>query len=69
MLTYVLGSTCGVLNIALGAIEPVSFVFVNVAQICLGAIGLLSTGIFVVSKQLDLEANVIQHLEVHNKIL
>ena len=59
----VLGSTGGILNIALGAIEPVSFVLVNVAQICLGAVGLISTGILIVSKQLELEANVIQHLE------
>jgi hypothetical protein len=59
----VLGSTCGLLNIALGAIEPVSFVLVNVSQICLGALGLISTGIVTVSKQLELEANVIQHLE------
>jgi hypothetical protein len=59
----VLGSTGGILHIALGAIEPVSFVLVNVAQICLGAVGLISTGIITVSKQLELEANVIQHLE------
>ena len=59
----VLGSTGVILNIALGAIEPVSFVLVNVAQIYLGAIGLISTGIITVSKQLKLEANVIQHLE------
>jgi hypothetical protein len=59
----VLGSTSGLLNIALGAIEPVSFVLVNIAQICLGAVGLISTGVITVSKQLELEANVIQHLE------
>ena len=50
-------------NIALGAIEPVSIVLVNVAQICVGAVGLISTGIVAISKQLELEANVIQHLE------
>ena len=55
----VLGSTSGVLNIALGAIEPVSFVLVIVAQICLGAVGLISTGIVTICKQLELEANVI----------
>jgi len=33
----VLGSTTGLLNIALGTIESISFVLVNVAQICLGA--------------------------------
>ncbi len=59
----VLGSTGGILNIALGAIEPVSFVLVNAAQICLGAVGLISTVIITVAKQLELEANVIQHLE------
>ncbi len=59
----VLGSTSGILNIALGAIELVSFVLVNVAQICLGAVELISTGIVNVAKQLELEANVIQHLE------
>ena len=58
-----LGSTGGILNIALGAIEPVSFVLDNVAQICLGAIGLLSTRIINVSKHLELEANGIQQLE------
>ena len=46
----VLRSTGGILNIALGAIEPVSFVLVNVAQICLGAVGLISTRIITVSK-------------------
>ena len=56
-------STDGIINIALGAIEPVSFVLLNVAQICLGAVGLISTGIVTVAKQLELEANVIQHLE------
>jgi hypothetical protein len=59
----VLGSTSGLLNIALGPIDPVSFVLVHVAQICLGAVGLISTGIVIVSKQLELEANVIQHIE------
>ena len=58
-----LGSTSGLLNIALGAIKPVSFVLVNVAQICLGAVGLISTRIVTASMQLELEANVIQHLE------
>ena len=46
-----LGSTNGILNVALGAIEPVSFVLVNnVAQICLGAVGFISTRIVSVSK-------------------
>jgi hypothetical protein len=48
----VLGSTSGLLNIALSAIEPVSVVLVNVAQICLGAVGLISTGIVTASNQL-----------------
>jgi hypothetical protein len=34
----ILGSTAGILNIAL-AIEPISLVVVNIAQICLGAAG------------------------------
>jgi hypothetical protein len=59
----VLGSTSGLLNIALGATEPVSFVMVNVAQIWLGVVGLISTIIVTVSKQLELEANFIHHLE------
>ena len=49
----VLGSTSGLLNIALGTIEPVAFVLVIIAQICLGTVGLISTGIVIVSKQLE----------------
>jgi hypothetical protein len=59
----ILGSTSGLRNIALGSIELISFVLVNGAQICLGAVGLISAGIVTVSKQLELETNVIQHLE------
>ncbi len=44
----ILGSSAGILNIAL-AIEPISFVVVNIAQICLGAAGLASTTIVTVS--------------------
>jgi hypothetical protein len=37
---------------------------VNVAQACLGVVSrLISTSNFIVSKQLELKANVVQHLE------
>ena len=59
----ILGSTAGILNIGLGAIEPISFVAVNIAQICLGAAGLASTAIITASKQLEFEKNALDHLE------
>ncbi len=49
----ILGITAGILNIAL-AIEPISFVVVNIAQICLGTANLLaSTAIVTASRQLE----------------
>ena len=63
----VLGSSGGILNIVLGAIDPLSFVLVNVAQIVLGSLGLISTAIITASKQLELEANTLHHLEHASK--
>ena len=60
----ILGSTSAILNIGLGAIEPISFVAVNIAQISLGgAVGLTSTAIITASKQLEFEKNALEHLE------
>ena len=50
----ILGSTAGILNIAL-AIEPISFVVVNIAQLCLGAACLASTAIITARRQLEFE--------------
>jgi hypothetical protein len=50
----ILGSTVGILNIAL-AIEPISFVVVNIAQLYLGAASLASTAIITVIRQLEFE--------------
>ena len=58
----ILGSTAGILSIAL-AIEPISFVVVNIAQICLGAAGLASTAIITASRQLEFEKNALEHFE------
>jgi len=57
------GSTSAILNIGLGAIEPISFVAVNITQICLGATGLASTAIITASKQVEFEKNALEHLE------
>ena len=62
----ILGSTAGILNIAL-AIEPVSFVVVNIAQIWLGAAGLASTAIITASRQLEFEKNALEHFESAGK--
>ena len=59
----VMGSTGSILNILLGAIDPFGSVLMNVAQIALGALGLVATAIVTASKQLDLEANTLHHIE------
>ena len=63
----VMGSTGSILNIVLGAVDPFSFVFVNVAQIALGCTGLIATGIITASKQLEFEKNTLHHIEHANK--
>ena len=55
--SIILGSTGSILNIVLGALDPFSSVIVNVAQITLGASGLVATAIITASKQFELEAN------------
>ncbi len=40
----------------------------NIAQICFEDVGLLSMGIITVSKQLELESNVVQHIEYTIKL-
>jgi hypothetical protein len=60
----ILGSTVGILNIGLGAIEPSSILLINIAQICLGAVNLLaSTAIIPASKHLEYEKNTLEHIE------
>jgi len=63
----VLGSTGSILNIVLGSLDPFSSVLINVSQIMLGATGLISTAIIGASKQLELEANTLHHLEHASK--
>jgi hypothetical protein len=65
--SIVLGNTGSILNIILGALDPFSFVIVNVAQIILGASGLVATVIITASKQLKLEANTLHHIEHASK--
>ncbi len=65
--SIVLGSTGSILNIVLGALDPFSSVIVNVAQIALGASGLVATAIITASKQLELEANTLHHIEHASK--
>ena len=68
MLTaIVMGSTGSILNNVLGAIDPLSFVLINIAQITLGCTGLISTAVVWASKQLELEANTLHHLERASK--
>ncbi len=55
------------LNIVLGAIEPVHLIYVNPSQICLGLTGLGATVIMTLSKQLELDANAIHHGEYASK--
>jgi hypothetical protein len=62
------GSTAGILNIAL-AIEPVSFVVVNIAQICLGAASLASTAIITASKQLEFEEKRLRASRTRRQVL
>ena len=61
--SIVMGSTSSLLNIVLGAIEPVNLVVVNLSQIMLGITGLGATVIMMLSKQLELDANAIHHSE------
>ena len=65
--SIILGSTGSILNIVLGALDPFSSVIVNVAQIALGASGLVATAIITASKQLELEANTLHHIEHASK--
>lgn len=61
MLTsIILSSAGGGLNIILGSVDPLAFVF---AQIGLGVVVLTSTAIITISKQLKLEELVIKHQE------
>ncbi len=52
MSAIILGSTAGILNIAL-VIEPISCVRVNIAQIRLGVVGFARTATIKASKQLE----------------
>ncbi len=61
--SIVMGSTSSLLNIVLGAIEHVHLVVVNLSQIMPGITGLGATVIMTLSKQLELDANAIQHSE------
>ncbi len=61
--SVILGSTGGLLNIVLGALEPVQFIAGNISQICLGLAGLGATVIMTLSKQLELDSNAIHHSE------
>jgi hypothetical protein len=67
MNAIVMGSTGLILNIILGAINPINFVLVNVAQFLLRTIGSIATAIVTASKQLELEANTLHHLEHASK--
>ncbi len=61
MLTgIILSSAGGGLNIILGSVDPLAFVF---AQIGLGVVVLTSTAIITISKELKLEELVIKHQE------
>jgi hypothetical protein len=62
-----MGSTDSIMNIVLGAIDPFSFVFVNVAQSALGCTGLIATVIITASKQLEFEKNTLHHIEHASK--
>ena len=61
--SIVLGSTSSLLNVVLGAINPAHLVIVNISQIVLGLTGLSATVIMTLSKQLELDANAINHAE------
>jgi len=58
--SIVLGSNSSLLNIVLGSIH---LVVVNLSQICLGVTGLGATVIMKLSKQMELDANAINHSE------
>ena len=65
MLTsIILGSFSGGLNVILGAVDPLAFMF---AQIGLGVVVLTSTGILTASKQLKLDECVIKHQEYSSR--
>ena len=61
--SIILGSTSSLLNVVLGAIHPAHLVIVNISQIVLGLTGLSATMIVTISKQLELDANAINHSE------
>ena len=61
--SIVLGSASSLLNVVLGAIQPAHLVIVNLSQIVLGLTGLSATVIMTLSKQLELDANAINHAE------
>ncbi len=65
--SVVLGSTSSLLNIVLGSIHPAHLVIVNISQIVLGLTGLSATMIMTLSKQLELDANAINHAEYASK--
>ncbi len=65
--SIVLGSTSSLLNVVLGAIQPTQLVIVNMSQIVLGFTGLSATVIMILSKQLELDSNVIKHAKYASK--
>jgi len=65
MLTsIILGSFSGALNVILGAVDPLEFIF---SQIGLGVVVLTSTGIRTASKQLKSDECIIKHQEYSAK--
>ena len=61
--SIVLGSTSSLLNVVLGSIHPAHFVIMNISHIVLGLTGLLATIIMILSKQLELDSNVVNRSE------
>jgi len=62
VLTLVMGASYGLLNMALGVLDPTTLL-INVAQIVLGMTGLSATIIVQIARQHELDANNLYHNE------
>ncbi len=65
--SIVLRSTSSLYNVVLGSIHPAHLGIVNISQNVLGLTGLSTIAIMTLSKQLELDANAIHHVEYTSK--
>ncbi len=68
IMSIITRTTSSILNIAMGVLDPVQLIVVNLSQIILGLTGLGAIVIMTISKQLDLDALGICTANMHRSI-